>query len=224
LRRAIPLKEKAREDPQASIGGFVLSAVFSPLNTGSKSRCQISAKRTPPRPLSARCNKRSAFPPCFFHWDKWDNWDKSPKALPIGNLVFPSCIFIVGQHWDTVGQLSCRTYQDGKAGGNEQRRACPGACSVFIASGGQEAPATCPTRCAGRGHQAAAGSLHSGATVRGRADNFCWQLFPPWLLPYIARSVLACRILSSSACCHHRAPAAGCYRSRRPPPSAEVPA
>lgn len=160
--------------------------------------------------------------PLIFHWDKWDNWDKSPNALPIGRLAFSLCIFSVGQHWDTVGQLSIRTRQDGKAGGNEQRQACHGACSVFIFSGCQEAPATCPTRCAGRDHQAAAGSLHSGATVRERADNFCWRLSPPWLLPYTARSVRACYILGSVAGCRRRSLAAGCYRPRHPPPGAEV--
>ena len=56
-----------------------------------------------------------SFPPPVFCWDKWDNWDKSPKALPIGLLAFAFCIFLVGRHRDTVGQLSFRTYQDGKS-------------------------------------------------------------------------------------------------------------
>jgi hypothetical protein len=60
-------------------------------------------------------NTPFSFLPLVFHWDKWDNWDKSPKALSIGNIWFSFCIFSVGQHRDKVGQISCRTYQDGKS-------------------------------------------------------------------------------------------------------------
>ena len=74
-----------------------------------------AAQKLPsPAPLARDAIDAPLSYPSIFHWDNWDNWDKSPKALPIGRLAFSFCIFSVGQHWDRVGQISFRTYQDEK--------------------------------------------------------------------------------------------------------------